>query len=141
MHVLHGSWLPDIRQFALWGEDTAATPKQRKGKRSAQMPHPFALSINDWLRYLDRFATNSEPDGKKATVLLPGVGKNVQPSLEAEAAGLQTPQGDLQLLPWQLDAIILRPTDALEMLVQLPMFEEEHIGFEVGTDLRFWQQA
>src|SRR5512146_1250820 len=113
MHVLHGTWLPDVKQFILWGEDTAASPKQRRGKRAAQTPHPFALGINDWLRYLDRFSTESEPDGHKITILLPGVGKNVQPSPEAQAAGMQTPDGDLQLLPWQLDAMTLKGTDAL----------------------------
>src|SRR5689334_12822453 len=111
MHILHGTWLPIVKQFALWGEDTAATPKQRRGKRPAQVPHPFALSLNDCLRYLDRFSTDSEPDGEKVTILLPGVGKNVQPSPDAQAAGLQSPEGDLQLLPWQLDAIILKATD------------------------------
>ncbi len=141
MHVLHGTWLPDVKHFALWGEDTAATVKERKSKRGAQTPHPFALSLNDWLRYLDRFSTESEPDGDKLTILLPGAGKNVQPSPEAQAAGLQAPEGDLQLLPWQLDAIILKAADALDLLVQLPMPEEEHIGFELGSDLRYWQQA
>jgi SNF2 family DNA or RNA helicase len=141
MHVLHGTWLPITKRFALWGEDTAVMPKPRRGKRKKPAEHPFALSIEQWLRYLDRFSTESEPDGDTITILLPGVGANVQPSPEAQASGVPPPDGDIQLLPWILDAIILKPTDALDLLLQLPMPEEQRAGFTLGSDLFFWQQA
>jgi hypothetical protein len=83
VHILHGSWLPQDNLFALWGENTSAPPQYRKGRRGKLAPHPFPLSLADWLRYLDLFTTDSAPDGKTLTVLLPGKGKKVQPSPEA----------------------------------------------------------
>jgi hypothetical protein len=62
MHILHGTWLLEPQRFALWGEDTTAEPLYRKGRRGRTAPHPFALSVDQWLRYLDRFTTDSDPE-------------------------------------------------------------------------------
>ncbi len=88
MHILHVTWLPGKQRFALWGEDTTLEPMYRKGRRGPTAPHPFALSTDHWLHILDRFTTDSEPDSLAVTLRLPGAGKQVQPSPEAQAVGM-----------------------------------------------------
>jgi hypothetical protein len=39
------------------------------------------------------------------TVLLPGAGKQVQPSPEAQDAGMSPLNGDLALLAWEVDTV------------------------------------
>jgi SNF2 family DNA or RNA helicase len=141
MHILHGTWLPTHKRFALWGEDTTTEPAYRKGRRGRTAPHPFALSPDHWLRYLDQFTTDSAPDGLPVTLHLPGAGKQPQPSPEAEAAGWPPLEGDPSLLVWDLAAVTLSVTDLLDFLIQLPLPGERQAGFTLGSDLAFWQQA
>ncbi len=141
MHILHGTWLPDSHLFALWGEDTSAEPYRRKGRRGPTAPHPFALSIADWLRYLDHFTTNSKPDGQDVILQLPGTGKHVQPSPEARAVGMDSQAADPALMAWEVAAVTLPPTDLLDLMIQLPLPHERQAGFVLGSDLVFWQQA
>lgn len=141
MHILHGTWLADDKRFALWGEDTVVEPTYRKGRRGHTAPHPFTLALDHWLRYLDDFTTDSEPDGMPVTIWLPGTGKNPQPSPEAAATGWPDLDGPLSLLAWEVAAITLEPTDALDFLIQLPLPGERQSGFMLGSDLVFWQQA
>lgn len=142
MHVLHGTWLPDLQTFALWGEDTTAQPAIRKGRRGDIAPHPCLTGLDYWLRHLDVYSPDSEPDGLVSGVWLPGVGKIPRPSPEALEAGCAAPQGDAQLLGWEIhDSVILDPTDALDYLLRLFSPDETHRGFVAGNDLRFWHQV
>lgn len=128
--MLHGTWLLDLKQFALWGErcDTPQTPGL----------HPFVLEAGPLLQVLDRLAPASEPTGQPLTVLLPTRTDHPQPSPEARAAGMTEPAhvaGDLALRAWQVYALLLRPVDALAALLaesQSPTW---------GADLRFWSGA
>jgi SNF2 family DNA or RNA helicase len=138
MHILHGTWLLENRVFALWGEDTARELAYRKGRRGKRAPHPFALSVSDWLKYLDEYTTDSKPGGQTVTVWLPGVDKDPQPSPSALAAGVPAPEGEVEFLAWEIEAVTLRPTDTLDLMLQLPY---EPRGFALGRDLLFWQQA
>ncbi len=141
MHILHGSWHPQRKQFMLWGENTNTEPSYRKGRRGKTAPHPYALSQAAWLRYLDQYTTESRPDGEQVTIWLPGAGKRVHPSPEALDAGAEAfaaTTDDLTLLGWKLDAVTLRATDALDLLLQIPA---QGRGFRLGADLRYWQQA
>ncbi|MBN1201901.1 MAG: DEAD/DEAH box helicase [Anaerolineae bacterium] len=141
MHILHGTWLSDLARFVLWGEDTTLEPSYRKGRRGRTAPHPFELSTEHGLRYLDQFTTESAPDGAPLVILLPGADKKVQPSPEAQAAGWLPLDGDLELLAWEINTITLSPTDALDFLIQLPLPGKRQAGFTLGSDLAFWQQA
>jgi hypothetical protein len=141
MHILHGTWLLDTQRFVLWGEDTTVEASYRKGRRGRTAPHAFALSVDQWLRYLERFTTDSDPDGMGVTVLLPGVGKQVQPSPEAQEAGRSPLEDELTLLAWEIDAVTLKATDLLDLMVLLPLPTEHQTGFVLGSDLAFWQQA
>jgi SNF2 family DNA or RNA helicase len=138
MHILHGTWQPDTKEFVLWGEDTTRDPLFRKGRRGNFAPHPFPTSIEDLLRYLDTYSTSGYPNGARLTIWLPGHGKNVQPSPEALAAGLEPLDQDLSLLGWNADALTFSIVDAVDFLLQVPGRER---GFALGSDLIFWQQA
>lgn len=138
MHILHGTWLSEFKEFAFWGEDIGAEPTKRKGKRGKTAPHPFQLSVENLLRYLDRFSPDSLPDGGKESIWLPGNGKNVQPSPEAQEAGMPALEDELSLLAWELDMVLLLPNDFLDLMLQLP---SEPRGFTLGSDLKYWQQV
>jgi SNF2 family DNA or RNA helicase len=141
MHILHGTWDAINRQFMLWGEDAATSPHYRKGKRGLVAPHPFALTWNDIYKPLVEYTTDAEPDGDDLLIWLPGSGKQVQPSPEAQAAGL-TPLDaaavNLTLLAWVVPVVILKSTDFLDFAMQLP---EKVRGHVIGSDLAYWQSA
>lgn len=137
VHILHGNWLIHEKQFAFWGEDTGLDPQHRKGRRGKTAPHPFPVSVDHLLHYLDLFTTESSPDGQSLTIWLPGFYKQVQPSPEAEAAGLPPPTATSELLAWEVNAITLTSSDFIDFMLQLPV---EPQGFVVGSDLRYWQQ-
>ncbi len=139
MHILHGTWLPARGQFALWGEDTAVEPQYRKGRRGNLAPHPLAMSRAAWMDYLEQFTTEAHPERDKTTIWLPGRAKFVQPSPEAQAGGVKPIEDDVDLLAWEIDVVLLGPTDAVDLFLQLP--ESGGRGFRPGHDLRFWQQA
>lgn len=139
MHVLHGTWLDEHQQFAFWGEDTTRHQNLARGRRGRLADHPFTVSVADWLRYLDRHAPHLEPDGRVLTVWLPGMGKHPTPSPEAQAAGMEIPDGPPELLCWRVtDCITLRAVDALDLLLRLPRRDEETVQ---GTDFIFWRQV
>jgi hypothetical protein len=55
------------------------------------------------------------------TVLLPSAGKRVQPSPEAQEAGMSPLEGELTLLAWEIDTVTLKPTDLLDLMILLPL--------------------
>jgi SNF2 family DNA or RNA helicase len=100
------------------------------------------MSLNDWLRHLDRYSPESSPDGGESTIWLPGVKKWPVPSGEARSTGTAVPEGEPQLLAWTIEAsLLLEPVDALDYLLRLPHDDQPQRGFIVGGDLRFWQQV
>lgn len=139
MHILHGTWLAEQSIFVLWGEDTSILPQYRKGRRGLTAPHSFQLSYDLWFQYLLRFMTDPKPDGISTTIWLPGAGKKVQPSPQALSSGMPSIESELELLGWELDLITLKLTDTLDFFLQIPT--EGRGGFQLGSDLRFWQQA
>jgi len=138
LHILHGTWLIMERVFVLWGEDTAAIPEYQKGRRGSTAPHPFPLSLDKWLLHLVRYMTDPQPDAQSIQIWLPGNGKKAQPSPEAISTGLTPLDGDLELLAWQISAMILNPIDTLDLLLLLP--ETRQANIQLGSDLKFWQQ-
>jgi SNF2 family DNA or RNA helicase len=151
MHILHGTWLYGRQRFALWGEDTAISPRLRRGRRGQVAQHPNLVNAEALLRHLDRYTTEVVPKNlstREEPVIywLPGVGKRPCPSPEALGAGMIMPEGaqsdQIALLCWSMDdAVVLSPTDTLDYLVQLPLPYDITLGFVLGSDLRFWQQA
>lgn len=139
MYILHGTWLAERQAFALWGEDTTKVPLYRKGRRGASIPHPFAMSVEAWLKILDEFTMDVFPDGANQIIWLPGAGKQVQRSLEAGQQSHAEIKGEVSLLAWELDVVLLNITDALDLLLQLPANGGR--GFQLGHDLSYWQEV
>lgn len=143
MNVFHGSWLVEQQRFALWGEHSSGEQPSKRGKRSLFAMHPYSLSANDLLKHLDRYSLDSQPDGMKGTIWLPGQGKWPQPSPQALAAGVKAPDGELQLLGWTIPEVVtLGSTDAIDYLLRLFDSTATHQSdLLYGDDLRFWGQA
>lgn len=139
MHILHGTWIPDIEQFAVWAEDAAVEPQYLKGRRGISMPHPFAVHHETLLGYAEQWTTEAHPIPDVITIWLPGKGKKVQPSPQAQASGAAPLDDDTELLLWRVDTALLDTLDALDLLVQLPDKGERRM--RLGDDLRFWQQV
>ena len=139
MQILHGTWLPQYKLFALWGEDTVIEPEYRKGRRGHTAPHPYAISHENWLRILDLYTTEAIPDGMPIIVWLPGVHKHPRPSTVAREYGAKLVDTHPELMAWELNVITLKLTDALDLLLQLPSDGEGNV--RLGQDMRFWQQA
>jgi SNF2 family DNA or RNA helicase len=139
MQILHGTWLPEHQLFALWGEDTDVEPSYRKGRRGQTAPHSYTLDLSHWLKILDEYTTEAQPDGRSLIIWLPGVHKHPRPSLVARDYGAKLADTHPELLAWELDAMTLTITDALDLFLQLPT--EGQGRFRLGQDLQFWQQA
>ncbi|MGJ3239547.1 MAG: DEAD/DEAH box helicase [Anaerolineae bacterium] len=139
MQILHGTWLPEHTLFALWGEDTSIEPGYRKGRRGHTAPHPYTLDLSYWLKILDQYTTEAQPDGRSVIIWLPGLHKHPRPSLVAREHGAKLADTHPELLAWELDAMTLTITDALDLFLQLPT--EGQGSFRLGQDLQFWQQA
>src|SRR5262249_46008999 len=90
---------------------------------------------------LDRYSTDSEPDGDTVQLWLPGIGKDAEPSPEAQKAGCKPLAGKVLLLSWQLTVITLKAADAVDFLVQLPEPHQLPAGFALGAAVSFWKNA
>ncbi|MDH7473328.1 MAG: DEAD/DEAH box helicase [Anaerolineae bacterium] len=157
MIVLHGSWLPNptpgaAGEFIIWGETSEVEPQSRRRGRRPQprpdraLPHPFQVTtkqVLDALRYLlpGVGLTAVEERGTRAHVLLPSSSRGplASPQLiwdDGEGEEDVEPSG---LGLWEIAGLPLTPTQALALLVPLPL--EPHPGVAVGSDLRFWNTA
>ncbi|GAB5491293.1 MAG: DEAD/DEAH box helicase [Phototrophicaceae bacterium] len=139
MHILHGTWLAEEKLFALWGEDTTIDPQYQKGRRGQTAPHPYSVSQGMWLRYLDRFMTDPQPDGMSTTIWLPGLYKHPQPSLIARQHGAKLADTAPEMLAWRIDVILLNINDALDFFLQIP--NDTQGSFRLGEDLQLWKQV
>ncbi len=139
MHILHGTWIPELEQLAVWAEDAAAKPQYLKGRRGTTAPHPFSVHQETLLGYVEQWTTEAHPIPEVLTVWLPGKGKKVQPSPQAQASGAAPLEDEVDLLLWRVDTVLLDTLDALDFLVQLP--DKGERGIRLGDDLRYWQQV
>lgn len=137
--ILHGTFLPETQQFALWAE--SSDPLKRKGRQPKIPYHPFCASpeaLADWaLKLADHIAP--EPDAW--TIWLPSSAAQPQPSPEMAATGAVEiiTSGEngaaLQLRSWRTDGITLSILDTVDLLLALDL------RTAVGRDLQFWRAA
>lgn len=139
MHILHGTWLVERQQFAIWGENTGIEAHYTRGRRAELAWHPFAMNYVVLEIYLQRFLTLFGYHPETLTLWLPGVGKRAQPSPQAVSSGMEALEGNLTLLGWQANCALLSATDAIDFLLQAT--GEHDRNLILGSDLRFWQQA
>ena len=138
MHILHSTWIPELEQFAVWAEDSAVEPNYLKGRRGKTAPHPFAVDEETILHHIEQWTTDVSEFTDVLTLWLPGKGKKVQPSPQAQSAGAIPLEDTKEFLIWRVDMALLNPTDALDFLLKLP--EKGERGIRLGDDLCFWQQ-
>lgn len=141
MHILHGTWVSELAQLAIWAEDAAAEPRYLKGRRGITAPHPFAVQQQTLLNHVEQWTTAAQPVPDVLTIWLPGKKKMVLPSPQALSSGAVPLDDDLSLMLWRVDTALLDPLDALDLLLQLPTERERERGLHLGDDLRFWQQV
>ncbi len=133
--VLHGTWLPELKRFWLWGE--AATASSRRSRKTKAAPHPFQLGVEALqarLASLPGWAA-APPPGRELTIWLPSLGGAPLPLREQRAAGAEVPAGAPELAAWRVHGLLLSPAQAIELLLALG---EQR---EAGTDLRAWRVA
>ena len=132
--VLHGTWVPNIARFFLWGEAAARTA--RRG-RQAQVPmHPFQFT-NDALheRLAELPSSATIPAERELTIWLPSAGGAPLPLREQRAAGAEVSAEAPTLAPWRVRGLLLEPQQAFEALLTLGDQRD------AGTDLRVWRSA
>ena len=139
MHILHGTWISELEHLVVWAEDVAIEPHYPKGRRGKTAPHPFALGEGAILSHVEQWTTEARAFPDTITVWLPGKGKKVQPSPQAQAAGAIPLDDEVDLLPWRVGAAFMDILDALDFLLRLP--EQGERGIRLGDDLAFWQQT
>ncbi len=145
--ILHSTWLlaagKTPARFVLWGESTRADSRRRsrRGKPSLKkaMPHPFGATAAELRQAL--YALGLEVAAQEASVVarLPTQGDEPQPSRpflrESET------RGSLALAAWTIPALMFEPLDALTLLIDLPLADDETPGVSLGADLIYWNEA
>ncbi|MEP7288982.1 MAG: DEAD/DEAH box helicase [Chloroflexota bacterium] len=138
--ILHGTFLPEIRTFTLWGEQAEPTPrKQGRQAKLTPPPHPFcvpAVQLADWVLTI---ATHLKPVKRTSQVIwLPSYANLPQPSPELAATGaILTPTSEaLTLKQWKIEGVELSASDAIDFLLAL---EDRHSAL-MGEDMYFWRQ-
>ncbi len=157
MIVLHGGWLPGTTpdsagEFLIWGEASEIEPSPRRRGRRPQprpdraLPHPFQAQpaqVLDVLRYLlpEARLTTAEELATGVHVLLPSSSRGPLGSpqlIRDDEEGVEDVETS-GLGLWEVTALALAPTQALALLVPLPLGPQP--GIAVGSDLRFWNSA
>ena len=133
--ILHGTWLPSIQRFFVWGE--TAEPVRRKGRQPKVPPHPFQSSPDALHERLERLSmATADLDQQALSVWLPSVNGSPLPSPELiAAAGIDVPQEDLTLVSWQVSGYLLPAGRALDLLLAFTV--NEHLA----ADLQTWRVA
>ncbi len=134
MLILHGTYVPQARKFALWAETDGKPASRRKPPKVAF--HPFAARANDLIFWAGKVGVMTESEAQ-AQLWLPGTEQRPQPSPEMRAAGAfpdaETAPTGLNL--WQVEALALTIPETVDLLLALAHRSD------VGRDLLFWRAA
>jgi SNF2 family DNA or RNA helicase len=136
MLIVHGTFHLDSERFILWAEADEPRPA-RRGRRPKQVLHPFGASVEHLLNWADYVAPDIHPEPFTLSLWLPSTEQQPQPSPEFASAGVFTLVDDerLELRLWPVEALALRVSDAVDLLLALSGRED------IGRDLRFWRAA
>lgn len=139
MHIIHGTWLPKSARFAVWAEDPNLSPQYKRGRRGRVAPHPLAASSEAVSDIVRRLTTDAFDEPTQIEIWLPGHGKRVSPSPEALAAGADPLTDEVDLLCWEVEAVCISATDALDLFLQYSVSLLRDV--RLGGDARFWEQV
>ena len=126
--ILHGTWLPDQKQFFLWGESLEAIPL--KGKPPKRPPHLFQSPVEQLRQRL----TVADSTTHTLTLWLPSTNKTPIPSPELIATGAVAPKESPKLAAWRVTGLLLSVNAAIDFLLALP-------AHHIGADLIAWRAA
>ena len=144
MIALHALWSRDS-DVCVWGEHSSLPG--RTGRRPepppatpGPSPHPFACRSALVLEALERLGAS--PASPRATagrlvLRLPSsdLGPQASPHLLRVVDEDHIPDEGWKLVPWEVDVIRLTPSDATELLLELP--SEAPSGVAIGDSLRY----
>lgn len=146
MFVLHATWLPADStlvaggDLAIWGENAAAAPPPRRGRRPKVARHPWAASAEALAELLHGLPGRAAGTPTPLLVSLPTRRGQPLPSPELLMEGDDGAAGELTLASWQVDGALLPAEPALRWLTHLPE-RDLPPGLALGADLRFWRLA
>ena len=126
--ILHGTWLPDQKQFFLWGESLESI--SLKGKPPKHPPHLFQISVEQ----LRERVTIADTKTHTLTLWLPSTHKTPIPSPELIATGAAVPKGSPTLKAWRVTGLLISVNAAIDFLLALP-------AHHIGADLITWRVA
>jgi SNF2 family DNA or RNA helicase len=130
--VLHATWLSALQSLFLWGEAGAGAP--RKGRKAQVPAHPFQLAPARLREIGSPHVVPASPE-HTLTLWLPSSAAAPFASPELLATGAQAaPEGQPQLAAWRVTGVLLKPNQALDLLLEPPL------GL-YGADLRAWRVA
>ena len=146
MVVLHASCLH--REFLLWGEAAQGNPQvglaRRRGRKpKAPLPYPYDAGAGRLAAALHEAEAGIVADGaarRAAVAWLPTRGSVPIPSSPLIAEPLEG-QATPELAPWCVEALVLTPQQAVELLCACAGRQTLAPGVAVGRDLAFWAQA
>src|SRR3954447_12044383 len=130
--VLHATWLPALQSLFLWGESGSSVP--RMGRKARTPTHPFQLAA-ERLREICGSRVSPAPAEHTLSLWLPSSDAAPFASPELLATGAQeAPAGQPHLAAWRATGVLLRPGQALDLLLASP-------SALYGADLRAWRMA
>ncbi len=146
MVVLHATCLRE--GFLLWGEAAGEGPRARTTRRQGRKPrilrpYPYDAGADRLMAVLREAGAGIESNGtarRAAAAWLPTCGAAPVPSSPLIAPLAETPAKP-ELAPWGVDALVLAPQQAVELLCACAGRQTLAPGVAVGRDLAFWAQA
>ena len=136
MSIVHGTYDRNGQRFVLWGENESRLSRKR-GRRAKIAIHPFGLSSDRLSEWVINLIPSAHVEPESLVVWLPSRDQQPQASPELQATGVFVSEDDttLELLPWQVEGLTLKLSDAISLLLALPHRSD------LGRDLRFWRAA
>ena len=152
MLILHACWLPaagaETACLAVWGESELVGPGRKpRGRRKSTVPlHPFSAPAQVLSVALPRADLKTAPRPVSLVARLPTAGD--QPQASRSFLRENAPTGKLTLSAWQVPALLLTPSDALTLLINLADTspgrrdgQTDGSGLALGADVAFWASA
>ena len=143
MSILHGSWICEEGIFYLWGEAWRSLVNQKQDSTEDEAaPYPFAQTAAELKDTLSKLSLEISGEVQEITIELPSLKKRknspVEPVFSFNLADLEPKEAKkLQLHPWLITGIAIEPREAIALLSQIPLNQQESIA----PELTFWGQV
>ena len=145
MLVLHAHWLPpqnsaDAGGVLFWAEASdSPAPIRQRGRRPRRVSirdHPFCAPPSALSPILGQAGSE-----RTCVLRLPSTRSGPLPSPRLARAWESNREIKPSLVPWNVSGLVITPSQALVLLVNLPSMDTETHLFTAGDDARFWHKA